>query len=1558
MDSIDVDDSLSGPLNESLALKAFLRMKREERRRNSSTVTSPSPLIDRSVSSPLQERSRDYSVSYDPGSMLEISNIHVSPSSPSGYLDKNDFEEKKQSVMSNSSTSFHSMHAIINSSFQEKIDYQRRLRELQSELNAQKDKVHQLRTENSRLSAATVRLKQKHLPTTLRHLMKHHRRCKLHKSFRVWVEISREQSALMVERCEEYWAGEHRGWIERERMLSRRLRRSVLVSFRFIIRRACMRSIRVAFTRWTRFSPRPTARLESMGAFLSGQHKRTTCRRVLRVWQGKYRIRSVLLGMATRLQGASDRAWKATALRRWTRLMQAARGQKKLYYFMLRMVKSSRAYNCFQKWKHLAFVQYPLKIRVLRALTHRGALRKHNQVQGAFAEWKSFCNWHCVRQKILTRAVARMRGRKKYAAFRRWQEDTERGRKVDIVCLRLGLLYTRCCDLNRRMALVRWRLAVKEICRADERRALRVVEEKADISRAKYRKAYAALQRKNEHIRRTAVANTTLLLRAIKSVACNKYKKLHMRLAFSRWKWTLQTVQSLHDAYRDDYLDRLRIALNKTFLHKQFIAFGLWRDHVARYHQRRAIALKMLRASARRSIRTAFNLWHEVSLTNEIENAEGKLAIYRMRLVIENWRRCVVLRAWMKWKHVNSYSAEMIVALHRLVRRCRCTLLRGALSTWRGATIFNELRLARTRLSRSQSSSETRLRVVFLGLMRRSAQKFFVKWKLYVRRAIEVKKTVLIVVKRNMHQKMHRGFLMWKDFYIKTNFVFNGCRVLRRAFRHVVAFSMMRSFRNWVMFVRSCREVEAEGLVRTLEAVKEELRRARCEHASSLDMIDHLSMKAQSLALVTSMQEDRIVKVLDLNVERRLTRKCFEVLKVIRERRLIGKRQVKKTLRRWAVKSTTASLGFAFDKWRSMVSYVVLKHRTINNTIRRWKFQFYRVAFNKWKTATLIIQMEEMSIALHNKASMRVMNVMTMSTFEHCFQRWKAWMREQVSVKTTCRRLILKMQHRDQHMAMAKWKYVVRHCRNMRRLKFCISRWLRGVVAEAWEAWVTSTARMKHREEKMKSIVTAWYRRAIFAEANAFSKWKLHAFSKSVRSKLSRQQSIKFRRQIITKDLRTVFTEWRRVTFRDIRRHGATSLSSVMDAMPLAGMMYSIFAGRSHYVDDLLLEATRAIQATLPSFTPEVYVLQSPSLLRALVPLDSYGSMFSGRGPGGSYENESIQISSPLSRGSPYQYKLHPRSPSVTYKSVNSDIVPSSVGTVTVIVGRGVVGSCAKTAEFSVSRQAGLNSYDDSIASAVLPLIWGGRLYGVLQLTGAANISMGVGSSVEAASNHSSSQLNAFAGWTVQDAPPMVSQLYEMCVDIGVDLATAIQMGVVISALAQSIASFAEGTRDRIEENERIESIEKQWKGAEEAKEKAFERIEHLERSRLRHFKQSRKLKEEAVIWRNRCLEMKQSLEDYMTRAESFEAYNREVEQLHHSMRQATLEIFGEDGTGQNGDLWTHHEHVDDGTDVESFLVGTPRDIHAMSSRNESKHRSPGMFSPSSGPYNPSNGMV
>ena len=179
--------------------------------------------------------------------------------------------------------------------------------------------------------------------------------------------------------------------------------------------------------------------------------------------------------------------------------------------------------------------------------------------------------------------------------------------------------------------------------------------------------------------------------------------------------------------------------------------------------------------------------------------------MYRVRNVLLSWRQSSLSTAFKRWKTRDDMRVKMVMSMRSCFKVFRRITLRNALSTWRQISIFSELRATKRMLHRSETAAESRLKVAFLGIMKRGIQKYFVVWQEHVRQTISVKKTILLVLQRNVLARIQKGFSVWKDFTNTAKFMSNGCRAVRRAITNRISNALVRAFRLWVLHVADCR---------------------------------------------------------------------------------------------------------------------------------------------------------------------------------------------------------------------------------------------------------------------------------------------------------------------------------------------------------------------------------------------------------------------------------------------------------------------------------------------------------------------------------------------------------------------------------------------------------------------------------------------------------------------------------------------------------------------------------------------------------------------------------
>jgi hypothetical protein len=300
-----------------------------------------------------------------------------------------------------------------------------------------------------------------------------------------------------------------------------------------------------------------------------------------------------------------------------------------------------------------------------------------------------------------------------------------------------------------------------------------------------------------------------------------------------------------------------------------------------------------------------------------------------------------------------------------------------------------------------------------------------------------------------------------------------------------------------------------------------------------------------------------------------------------------------------------------------------------------------------------------------------------------------------------------------------------------------------------------------------------------------------------------------------------------------------------------------------------------------------------------------------------------------------------------------------------------------------------LSGADSSVALVVLPLIYQNTLYALLTLqlhhpypllspnpphlsfysSPSRHQSPTAPTYTELTSHHMKLMLSSFSTRRFAQFIPLSVQMYFLFRDLSLPFNLSVSVAIHLYSLCQRIHLFKEKydarglkLQENLEANEELEALRRDVldKG---------QRVDHLERSRLRHYKQSRKLKEVSslspipslpslrvassiflrkrslggsAVWscgnlsRNTCPKWSEfhtppsschppPLPPFADSipprsasvSRSYEAYNRDVALLHQSMRHATMEIFGsdyleEDDGGEAGDAIDPHDLVEE----------------------------------------------
>jgi hypothetical protein len=423
-------------------------------------------------------------------------------------------------------------------------------------------------------------------------------------------------------------------------------------------------------------------------------------------------------------------------------------------------------------------------------------------------------------------------------------------------------------------------------------------------------------------------------------------------------------------------------------------------------------------------------------------------------------------------------------------------------------------------------------------------------------------------------------------------------------------------------------------------------------------------------------------------------------------------------------------------KWKAYVSFCLKRKRTLHQSVVSIAKCASLIAFHKWK---------------HNfHCSEILVTAFCRLTKARLFQGFFHWKRTHVKVR--------------------KLDGVVRH----------LHKWHHRTSVSLFATWSAYCRVLKLQRMMLRSVLLTRRKREQAQAQGAFARWEnmLRA------ARIFDHKAASLTRRTKDRDMHGVFTEWHNqcVTRKTYRANREKVVYSVSQSLPVVRDLYKMLYSADS-VDESVAMSTLALEKILPGFTVEIFVMVSNTMLRASVPMRSsvhgtsarFSSHLFDKNPQSSpmeipsspiYSHQQLRrdLASPPSPSFSQSHILPPSSsgkptpsPWTAEKDQGGQMLhtpyerryqpheerDSAAEIVSVIVGRGNVGVCAKTGSYHVHRnvtssshspekhkQSSLsfdhnNTADSSsgsssgtdISSIVIPLISSGCIVGVLQLT-------------------------------------------------------------------------------------------------------------------------------------------------------------------------------------------------------------------------------------------------
>ena len=454
--------------------------------------------------------------------------------------------------------------------------------------------------------------------------------------------------------------------------------------------------------------------------------------------------------------------------------------------------------------------------------------------------------------------------------------------------------------------------------------------------------------------------------------------------------------------------------------------------------------------------------------------------------------------------------------------------------------------------------------------------------------------------------------------------------------------------------------------------------------------------------------------------------------------------------------------------------------------------------------------------------------------------------------------------------------------------------------------------------------------------------------------------------------LQKTFTQWfyRANVKQSARKYRETVVYGVSHSLPVVKDVYDTVLA-SDDIDKTVELATLAIERILPQFNAEIYVMVSNTMLRASVPLKNSVNGISSRFASNLFDKETRPSpinfqSSPIMQqirsemGSPRSQSLShihdlplssggnnapwteekPRGGKLFHTPYDQRLFQDDDNTeiVSVIVGRGNVGKCAKTGTYQVYREISSSSFaidqsnrttsvSNDVVCAVVPLISSGSIVGVLQLTpcqvrmpsdsnqgsespvmfkypSLASTGVALSYPFPNLSQQPSMRSNtreisrSLSDTTLPSAhvlhkpgsplpPPQFTELVNMCLDMKfTEINTISELCIVVGSLSDALRVFIDGNvkkTDYLEtaaaEKEKLETYIAQLHGEvatfEKSVDESTKRIQHLEKSRLKYFNEFKAFKEKAESLEQNFDEVSENLKACQEKLHKYESKER-----------------------------------------------------------------------------------
>ena len=764
------------------------------------------------------------------------------------------------------------------------------------------------------------------------------------------------------------------------------------------------------------------------------------------------------------------------AFNSWASTAEDMRRQRKVITYVLARFMGRAKEAAFYDWLRIvedrkqAELDVDESLKVNYELSRRVALTwmKRN-ISFAFIRWRNNAKAYKMQRRRLETALVRMTSRVSFAAFSAWTQTVERNKRRRTILRRAAM------RMSKRMLVV----AFSDWC--------------AKVEEKRYWDAQAV------KIERCvlAIANRGMKRAFGRWVEQWKTARMHRRrLATALTRMTQRAVFKCFNQWLDEAADRrrARVALSRAIMRLsrriQASVFDRWMEYthesvaanteLAEWERKVRRAEKFAKSFGRKSLRAAFNRWHEAtiersSMRRKALNAIARFGKRRMVLTFDLWAA-----------HVATVQRQRALA-NRVAAKLTRRAFAEAFHDWRS---FTEAR--REQKVREQKEWLIKLRKAerFALAWRKNSIAFaFIRWRNQTIRSRAHRAKLRVAVNRMSQRRLFAAFNGWLD----------QAKELRRQ-RVIVTRAVMRMSRRLLAgaFYDWQRKVSASADFAEKVAVSERFLagiKSRVLFRSFYGWRDRVrSLIEQEVKVRRSVLrlQDNTMGHFFFDWHEKLLAKRAHVEREERERK-VWEHKLRRA-ERFILAWQNRTVSDAFSQWHSNWRDIRLERNRIKVVVARMTKRLLFAAWGAWCGTIIDTRRQRKVVRL---VLVRIMDRLRATSFydwvdkvqakkEHSRREQDEW---QVNMVKT-RRFVLAWQNQRMNAAFICWQSNWVEMKRQRKiLENCVKRMTHRLVFAAFAEWADTTVELKRDRNILRRAAMRMSRRQL---ASAFFDWHAH----------------------------------------------------------------------------------------------------------------------------------------------------------------------------------------------------------------------------------------------------------------------------------------------------------------------------------------------------------------------------------------------------------------------------------------------------------------------------------